>query len=558
MQLPYRRGYTLLAFALFLLAGLFILDDYGISWDESIQRRHGRVSIDYAAEKLGLGPTALEPKWDLEDYQWSNYGMLYQLTGSFLELSLGYEDDPYRHYQLRHYLCFFLFFVAVIFFYRSLRLRFPRSPDQQTGALPLWGPGGERQSTVYAWLPLIGTAALVLSPRIFANGFYNPEDHVLLAFYTINAYTLLNFLDKRTWRTLVWHALATGLALNTRLPALIIPLATVCLLGFEAVTERGKWRENLVRIVAYLPLSVAFLVPFFPYLWEDTFTRLVGAFSEMSDFAWDSYVWLFGERISALDVPWYYVPAWILITTPILHLVFLFTGLYVALRRVIGSVRELRLWRSRPELFDFTMLGLAVGPILVVILLDSTLYNGWRHLHFVFPPLAFLLTVGVAHALQGWTFARPRVRWIWTGAMVSIALLQVIRYHPHQYVYFNEAIRGEPLNVRFDMDYWGVGFRDAFVQLAEDIPEGEVRTVKCEVWPCQDNLRALPPGVREKFRREGAWHKADYLATNFIWPNTRYDVRDRKEHFAYPVIELRPGGHLTIGIYDLRAARERR
>jgi hypothetical protein len=25
---------------------------------------------------------ALEPKWDLEDYQWSNYGMIYQITAS--------------------------------------------------------------------------------------------------------------------------------------------------------------------------------------------------------------------------------------------------------------------------------------------------------------------------------------------------------------------------------------------------------------------------------------------------------------------------------------------
>ncbi|WP_273447815.1 ArnT family glycosyltransferase [Neolewinella agarilytica] len=512
--------------------GLAVLDDYGISWDESIQRRHGRVSIDYAADKLGIdGYEKLEPEWDLEDYQWSNYGMIYQITANLLEQKLGYEDDPYHYYKLRHCLAFGLFWLACLYFYRTLRLRFPDK----------------------AWYPLIGTLALVLSPRIFANGFYNPKDHILLVFYVISTFTMLRFLKERSWRNLIFHAFATGLALNTRLPALIVPLTTCLILGWEMLRDRSEIRANLKWIAVYLPLSVAFMVPFFPYLWEDTFSRLIGAFSEMSAFDWDSTVWLFGNRISALDVPWYYIPAWIIITTPIIFLLFIFSGVFATGKHMLSSLRDFRWWSSKEELLDFSQLGLAVGPILVVILLGSTLYNGWRHLHFVFPSFVFLLMVGYDYGQRNW--ARPQVQsWI-LGAGLVLTAVQMARYHPHQYVYFNAAIQGEPLNVRFDMDYWGVGFRDAFLQLADQIPEGETRAIKCEVWPCKDNYKSLPPEAKAKLTIATAWHKADYLATNFIWPNTRYDVRDRKEHFAFPVVEVRPAGDLIVGIYDLRAAK---
>lgn len=529
MSLKFSSWFSVLFFSSFLCLGLAIVDDYGISWDESIQRRHGRVSIDYAAEKLGVdGYTKLEPEWDLEDYQWSNYGMIYQITANLLEHVFGWEEDFYHYYKLRHVMNFLLLWLATLYFYRTLKLRFP---DRD-------------------WYPLLGTLALVLSPRIFAHGFYNPKDHILLVFYLISIFTLLRFLKHRTWRNLIFHAFATGLALNTRLPALIVPLTTICILGFELLRERKFAAKNLLWLGTYLPLSIAFMLPFFPFLWEDTFTRLIAAFSEMSDFEWDSHVLLFGDNLHALDLPAYYIPVWIIITTPIVYLLFMFTGLYATLRNMVAGARDFRLWRNDNELLDFAQLGLSIGPVLVVILLHSTLYNGWRHLHFVYPGLVFLLMVGFDHAQRNW--ARPQVqKWV-LGIGLVLTAVQIVRYHPHQNVYFNEAIQGEPLMVRFEMDYWGSGFRDAFLQLADQIPEGEVRSVKCEIWPCKDNFYSLPPEAKAKLRLEGAWHKADYLATNFTYANSRYDRRDLKLHFSRPAVEIAPGGHLIIGIYRLK------
>jgi hypothetical protein len=316
--------------------------------------------------------------------------------------------------------------------------------------------------------------------------------------------------------------------------------------------ERPFSVRNLGWLGVYLPLSIAFMLPFFPFLWEDTFTRLIAAFSEMSDFEWDSNVLLFGDQLHALDLPAYYIPAWILITTPILYLLFMFTGIYAPLKNLVSSARDFRLWRNDNELLDFTQLGLSIGPILVVILLHSTLYNGWRHLHFAYPGLVFLLMVGFDHMQRNW--ARPQVqRWV-LGLGLTLMLVQMVRYHPHQNVYFNLAVQGKPLMDRFEMDYWGSGFRDALLQLADQVPEGEVRSVKCEVWPCEDNYKALPPNAKAKLSLEKEWHKADYLVTSFIYGRSRSDWKEGKYHFSRPVVEIAPGSHLIIGIYHLKGA----
>ena len=39
-------------FSIYLILGLFIVPDYGISWDESAERMHGFISGNYVLEKF--------------------------------------------------------------------------------------------------------------------------------------------------------------------------------------------------------------------------------------------------------------------------------------------------------------------------------------------------------------------------------------------------------------------------------------------------------------------------------------------------------------------------
>ncbi|MCP9237773.1 glycosyltransferase family 39 protein [Lewinella sp. JB7] len=515
------RLIAILFFVAYFIGGYAIVDDYGITYDEAVQRRHGHVTVAYVADRLGWE----HPPLDTEGKSFSQYGMIYQIVATLLEIKLDALDDPYRYYRIRHVMNYLLFGVALLFFYRTLRLRWP---DRR-------------------WYPLIGTAVLLLSPRIFAHAFFNPKDHILLVFYLIATYTLLRFLRTRTNGALALHILASALALNTRLPAMIIPAATMLLLLWEQLVERPRGYRRLVQAAVYLPATVLLMLPFFPYLWVDTGSRLTGAISSMSDYSWDSYVLLFGNSLHAMELPAYYIPAWIAITTPLTYLFFMLVGIGYTLRSTFSGLWRGKPWSDYYDQMDVVQLGLSIGPILVVIVLHSTLYNGWRHLHFVYPGLVFLLLVGFAR------FERRYRHWprIVLALGMLVTAVNMVRMHPQQQVYFNYLISGNPVLKRFDMDYWGAGYREALLQLADQIPAGETRRVKCQNWPCIDNIRALPPAARAKIINEPRWHLADYVATNFLYPEEREQIGKRAVHFSRPVVEIAPRGDISIGIYEI-------
>ena len=499
-------------FSAYLVVGFLIVDDFGISYDEAVQRRHGHMAVAMFSDLFGLD----HPPLATDNQGLAPYGMIYQIAATLVEIQQEAITDPYRYYRLRHILNFLLFGLALFFFYRMLRLRWPTHP----------------------WYPLIGTALLLLSPRIFAHAFFNPKDHTLLVFYLIATYTLLNFLRKRTNGALAWHILASVLVLNTRLPSLIILGATVLILLWEQLFERPGNYRRLLQASAYLPLSLLLMLPFFPYLWTETGSRFSGALSSMADYEWGGTVLLFGDFLDARNLPAYYVPAWILITTPLVYLVFLFTGLGITLRTALAHLRAGKLWTDRLTQMDFVQLGLGCGPIIVVILLGSTLYNGWRHLHFVYPSLIFLCMVGFDRSRTSF----PRFAPMLLACGVTLVAKDMIRMHPQQQVYFNELIAGSPLVRRFDMDYWGVGYRQAFERLARKIPDGEVGRVRCQNWSCVDNLRSLPPEYGRKLTLEQDWNYAEFVATNFIFEDDARLMWDRQDYFAKPILELAPQG----------------
>jgi hypothetical protein len=67
---------------------------------------------------------------------------------------------------------------------------------------------------------------LLLSPRIFADAFYNSKDIPFLAAYTICLFSLLWFLDKPNFGRAALHGVFTAAMLAIRLPGLIMPALT--------------------------------------------------------------------------------------------------------------------------------------------------------------------------------------------------------------------------------------------------------------------------------------------------------------------------------------------
>jgi len=167
-------------FIFFFLTGVLIFKDYGISTDEDFQRLVGFYWLNYIANFFPGSNFLLDVQNKIKligdltlsvesGETFKYYGIIYDLPLAFIETVFNITD-PKNYFYLRHFLNFFLFWVSSIFFYKILFIRFKN-----------WS------------LAISGVLFYVLSPRIFAESFYNNKDLILLSLFSISFYYVLIF-----------------------------------------------------------------------------------------------------------------------------------------------------------------------------------------------------------------------------------------------------------------------------------------------------------------------------------------------------------------------------
>ena len=497
-------------FLILLFLGIFIYKDFGVSADEMTQRAIGQTSLTYLANLFGIaflldGATPLiDPASVFLSQRDRDYGVAFELPAEFFAkvLHLGSRDA----YYFRHLLTFLVFYVAVYFFYRLIRLRYDS-----------WRMG------------LLGATFLILSPRIFGDSFFNDKDLVFLSVFLIGIYTLVQFILKPNWRNALWHALACAIAIDVRLMAVLLPAATLAALLMLSLRQALPIKIMLSLLGLYSVLLVVFVIAFWPWLWLDPVGHFLLAFRNMAHFRHNPEMYFMGQIISAKELPWYYIPVWIGVTTPIIYSLLFCMGLGVTLKQVWTNGR--RLWSTKQELQDLIFLGLFIAPLLAVIVLHSVLYNGWRQMYFLYP--AFLLV-----AVRGWV-------WIWAQchshqrrrngvALVLVACLGytgywMIRWHPHQYLYFN-VLAGE-FAKRFDVDYWAVAYKPILEKIVAQNPKRifplyihPAGGTTWGVWQLdhQRNLYLLPTANVVRIISDRSEACSDYVITTLMGNRTQY------------------------------------
>ena len=140
---------------------------------------------------------------------------------------------------------------------------------------------------------------------------------------------------------------------------------------------------------------VIFTYIFFPYLWADPVTNFSNAFSKIGNLKHGQYNLFIGESIPSEYVPWNYSIVWILVSNPLSYVCLFIIGLFIAIRRIflrllnIDEKKNRDLWRGNQEKIDLLFFLNIFVPIITIIVIHSSLYNGWRHLYFIYPSLIF-------------------------------------------------------------------------------------------------------------------------------------------------------------------------
>lgn len=537
-----RRAVQLSAFLCVLLLGMFLYKDFGIAYDEPINRRNGGISFNAVVKVVNKGfsttffendPQTQQFNVDLNQYQDRDYGVAFDLPVFFLERILRIDDSRHQ-YQFRHILTFLVFLAGVVAVYRIAMLRFSD-----------WR------------LATFAAVMLVLSPRMFAEAFYNNKDIVFMAAFAVSGYTLLKFIFKPTLASGVVHALATAVAIDVRIMAVMIPLATIALLG--ALTLRGELcaRRAITMVLWYVLATMLFVYALWPWLWIGSmensallapFGKVREVFSNMSSFRWGGWILFSGNLYPVGALPKSYLPVWIMITTPVLYLAL--SGVGIAATTLKALRCKLRLWDSKEELQDLIFLAFALLPVIAVIALNSVVYDGWRQIYFVYPWIILLAVRGLA-ALLG---ASRRPAWRYAVCALLIAYCAHTAYwmkvsHPYQNVYFN-ALAGDRWDRDYEMDYWGLSNAAGLMEIARRDSRPDITIAHLGISSVNQALLIIPAPDRERFKIIDDPGRADYVVTNYraLGPEDAVTfARLRQE--ARPFFEVRVGDKAIYSVF---------
>jgi hypothetical protein len=494
-----RRLFVSGFFLLVILFGLNVVQDYGISWDEPNSRMNGGATVKFIAEKffpiLLTGTVQGYP--DLLTYSDRDYGVAFEAPAVVLE-QIFQLSDTRDVFMLRHSLTFIVYVAGVFAVYRLATRRFN---DWRIG--------------------LLAATFFIMSPRLFADAFYNSKDIVFMAAFAIAMNTMIGFVLTPSFKAMIFHGIATAFAIDVRIMAIILPIGTAALILVKLAKQGCAFQRCIVLMLTYIVVTSTLVVAMWPWLWPDPLGNFMLAFRNMSSFRWEGEVLYMGEYIRATNLPWHYPLVWILITTPLLYVALSVIGGVAIVSHVMAQ--KFRIWANDLTMQDVVFLALFVCPILSVILVRSVLYDGWRHLYFVYPPLILLMTKGFIvfrDAFGRFSAAKPLVYSIVALSLMTTGYWMIIN-HPLQNLFFN-LLAGERLRTKYDFDYWGLANRMAieYILAHEASP---LVTLEAESFTMlQTSLMILSPEQRLRVR---------------VFPNWFQDNRD-SEGIAGPLYKL--------------------
>jgi len=475
---------------LFFLIGLIVYKDYGICWDEPLQRGPGVLSWEYIFDN----------NEDLFNKSTDNHGAGFELLLVMFEKWFSITDSK-AIYEMRHIVTHIVFILGSLAGY-VLALRLFKNRLVAT----------------------LGFLMLMLAPRMYAHSFYNSKD---IPFMSVFMITLMLFraafaLNKKWLFALL--GLACGYATSIRIMGIMLACFIVLFLIVDIIGAYARKEEKAnVHIINFALFCVGFCFTVYmawPYLWKDPVTNFVDSFAKMSHFnLWTGIMLLGGKYVSSMALPWTYFPTWFLISNPIVWLIFGFAGFIWAGIAFLG--RPLHYLRNTPERNTLLHLMSFVSPIAAVLILHSIIYDDWRHLYFVYPSFV-MLALWFANKMMN----MGNIRFVMLGAAgLQVCLLGafMVSAHPFQQVYFNETVAHTPESLRrnYELEYWGCSYKQGLDYLVKTVPAGPIRINSALPQLIFNNVLILNEQDRNRIQFVEDPAKAEFIITNYR--NHSYD-----------------------------------
>ena len=467
---------ALLALALFLIAGLAVLDDYGAHWDESAQRQNAEVNLRYLADgDFGAFTSGLYVDHD------KFYGMAFEAALLLIERAFGIDDDRRAVNLSRHLHSRLLFLAGGLFAYLL--------------ALRLFGS---------RLLALFALGLFLLHPRLYGHSFFNAKDIPFLATFIVALYLTHRAFRRDGVAAFALLGVGVGVLVNLRIMGVVLLAAVPTMRAIDFALASG-WEERkrvLLTTGAFALAAALTTYALLPYLWGDPVGRAAEWWTTLSIHPNVVSELFRGTLYRSDDFPVEYLPVWFSISTPLFALLLGAVGAAGVLVRAAQAPRKaLRNGRLR---FGLLLVGCFALPVLAVMPLSGNIYNGWRQMYFLWAPFALLAAFGL-RGLTGALGGRARIAvYGAAGAGFAATVISMALIHPNEDVYFNlltDRVTPDHLRWQYPMAYWDHTVRQGLewvVKRSAQSSDGPRQgTANRSSW-VSENALVLPESARER------------------------------------------------------------
>ncbi len=300
-------------------------------------------------------------------------------------------------------------------------------------------------------MALIGAGFLALYPVWFGHALFNYKDLAQAFFYVLALYGAIIALgnEKADFYRGLWFVVAATIG-SASIKLLGAPLLIVQWSALLFVALQADMR--LPRLRALMIGSLVTLVGIYiitPPAWLEPVRFVILSISYMSQHEWVGCVISAGSCLSPQKDDWSvlsYLILWISARWPlVLMLGALPAALYLALR---GTAAER------------VITAAVIVPLALIILRNSAVYDGLRHILFIVPVLVCMLVAAI-HKIKTNRPALHKTARLAMTASLAVFIVDNVRMFPYNYIYFNEISRLYVDAETFETDYWGLSLRRA-------------------------------------------------------------------------------------------------
>jgi hypothetical protein len=267
---------------------------------------------------------------------------------------------------------------------------------------------------------------------------------------------------------IVLSSLGCAIAVSVRPASVTILLSFILcnLIVYFLVGSSAKKVSHLVTEISFI-ISVIFIfsliILFYsnPIAFNNLFFWVKDAVAISLNYPSVQPVRVFGKDFLSDALPSWYIAAWVWAQLPVLTFVSFILGLFFLINQSILQKN----WQDLYYFFPYLIQAFLIP--LVMIFIQPNLYNGIRHIIFIYPALMIFATIAIGRLCSNFesNFINN-----FTGALailiISLNLFATYRWMPYSYSFIN-PISGIGNQRNWDLDYWGLSSREGLKRLSD-------------------------------------------------------------------------------------------